>query len=90
MNERSPRHDVRLEPEAVEALDRLRGEATRTRWVRGAIRAAAADPGVASAVQAAMPPDPRGGARAGAGGKRPGAGRPRTKRSGAEAEEEEK
>lgn len=50
---------------------------SRWRWVRGAIRAAAADPSVAAAIVAAAPPEQRGGARPGTGGKRPGAGRPR-------------
>lgn len=49
---------------------------SRWRWVRGAIRAAAADPEVAAAIVAAAPPERRGGARPGAGGARPGAGRP--------------
>lgn len=47
---------------------------TRWRWVRGAIRAAAADPAIAQAIVDAAPPDRRGGAR-------PGAGRPRKDKS---------
>lgn len=43
---------------------------SRWQWVRGAIRAAAADPKVAATIAAAAPPDGRG-------GRRPGAGRPR-------------
>lgn len=43
---------------------------TRSGWVRGAVRAAAADPAVARAIADA-------GDRIGHGGKRPGAGRPR-------------
>lgn len=50
---------------------------SRWRWVRGAIRAAAADPRVAAAIVSAAPPEQRGGARPGTGGRRPGAGRPR-------------
>lgn len=40
---------------------------SRWRWVRGAIRAAAADPAVAAAIIAAAPPEGRGGRRSGAG-----------------------
>lgn len=40
---------------------------SRWRWVRGAIRAAVADPAVAAAIVAAAPPEGRGGRRAGAG-----------------------
>lgn len=43
---------------------------TRSGWVRGAIRAAAASPEIAAAIEAA-------GDRTGHGGPRPGAGRPR-------------
>ena len=76
-----------LDEETAEALERLVAASglSRWRWVRGAIRAAAADPSVAAAIVAAAPPEQRGGARANAGGARPGAGRPR-KRPGSPAE----
>lgn len=68
-----------LDEETARALTRLVAESglSRWRWVRGAIRAAAADPAIATAIAAAAPPEQRGGARKGAGGRRPGAGRPR-------------
>lgn len=68
---------VRLSLDDLEALDRLRAEASRTHWVRGAIHAADAAEEVAQAVREAIPPETRGGPRAGAGGRREGAGRPR-------------
>lgn len=58
---------------------------SRWRWVRGAIRAAAADPSVAAAIVAAAPPEQRGGTRPGTGGKRAGAGRPRRQPGSSEA-----
>jgi len=68
-----------LDEETAQALADLVAHSglSRWRWVRGAIRAAAADPAVAAAIAAAAPPEQRGGARKGAGGRRPGAGRPR-------------
>lgn len=71
-----------LDGETAQMLAALVAESglSRWRWVRGAIRAAAADSAVAAAIVAAAPPEQRGGARPGTGGKRPGAGRP--KRSG--------
>lgn len=68
-----------LDKETAEALQHLVVESglSRWRWVRGAIRAAAADPEVAAAIVAAAPPEQRGGSRPGTGGRRPGAGRPR-------------
>lgn len=47
---------------------------SRWRWVRGAIRAASADPAVAAAIVAAAPPEGRGGPRANSGGARSGSG----------------
>ena len=68
-----------LDEETAEMLAVLVAESglSRWRWVRGAIKAAAADPTVAAAIVAAAPPERRGGARPRAGGARPGAGRPR-------------
>lgn len=54
------------EAEALVALTSASG-LSRWRWVRGAIRAASADPAVAAAIVAAAPPDGRGGRRRGAG-----------------------
>lgn len=62
---------------------------SRWRWVRGAIRAAAADPKIAAAIVAAAPPEQRGGRRPGTGGRRPGAGRPRRSSVPGENVEEE-
>ena len=68
-----------LDDETAEMLTALvqASGLSRWRWVRGAIRAAAADPAVAAAIVAAAPPEQRGGSRPGTGGRRPGAGRPR-------------
>lgn len=68
-----------LDEDEARMLLRLVDDAglARWRWVRGAIRAAAADPAVARAIADAAPPDRRGGHRTGTGGARPGAGRPR-------------
>lgn len=66
-----------LSEEDAQALVSLVEESglSRWRWVRGAIRAASADPVVAAAIVTAAPPDGRGGARSNSGGARPGAGR---------------
>lgn len=60
---------VFLDAQDAERLADLADSAqvTAASWVRGAIRLAATDPAVASAVAAAAPPDARGGRRAGAG-----------------------
>lgn len=71
-SERASHLAVALYPEdsrTFEALVQSSG-LTRSGWIRGAIRAAAADPAIAQAIAET-------GDRTGHGGSRPGAGRPR-------------
>lgn len=70
--ERAEHLGVALYPNDAERFAALVEESglTRSGWVRGAVRAAAADPAVARAIAEA-------GDRVGHGGRRPGAGRPR-------------
>lgn len=70
--ERAAHLGMALYPEDAALFGALVAESgvTRSGWVRGAIRAAAADPEVARAIAEA-------GDRTGHGGSRPGAGRPR-------------
>lgn len=72
MDERAAHLGMALYPDDAQAFSALVESSglTRSGWVRGAIRAAAADPVIAAVIAAA-------GDRTGHGGKRPGAGRPR-------------